>query len=116
MILGAARYPSAGPPFSDPKLQATYDAEWRKLASNVLIPESTAKDLVATVINSALAAGESAIPMIERRVQTAVEAKIPKIEQKVRAAAEGSVKPLLLGAAAVVGLAGISYGIYRAAR
>lgn len=110
--LTAPRYGPFGPPFSDPKLQATYDAEWRKLASSILITEGVARDLVATVINSALAAGESSIPKIERKVKMAVREEIPMIESEVRT----TVKGILIGAGAVVGLVGVGYGIYRAAR
>jgi len=109
--LGAPRYGPFGPPFSDPKLQATYDAEWRKLSSSILITDGVARDLVATVINSALAAGESSVPKIERRVKVAVREEIPTIEAEV----ESTVKGILIGAGAVVALLGVGYGIYKAA-
>lgn len=84
----ARRY---GPPFADKKLQATYEAEARKLASDILIPEGTARNLVASVINSTLAAVDARLPDIERRVReeatAAVMAEIPTIERQVRAAA-----------------------------
>lgn len=63
------RYGPYGPPFADPELQATFLDEVKKLASNALITESTAKDLIASVMNSALAAGKSAVPEIRAEVE-----------------------------------------------
>jgi hypothetical protein len=75
---------SYGPPFADPTLQAAYVAEWKKLAdSSVFITESTARSLVASVMNSALAAADSAVPRIKSEVEKAVRGQIPVIEREV---------------------------------
>lgn len=63
-----------GPPFANPELQAFYEAEWRRLAnSSVLVTEDTAKSLVSSIINTALAAGESVIPQIRAEVEKEAE-------------------------------------------
>ena len=79
------RYGPFGPPFKDAELQRTYNAEWRKLsASSIAITDATARSLVATVINSALAAGEASIPKIKNEVRREVLRQIPRIKREVR--------------------------------
>ncbi len=98
---GAATYGPYGPPFHDPVLQATYDVQVEKLASNPLISTGIAQDLVGTVINSALAAGDAMVPGITAKVKAAVQSEIPTIEKKAGGAAAGAVTWLLIGFGAV---------------
>lgn len=112
--LGAAQYGPFGPPFKDPRLQASYEAEWRKLSgSSVLITDGTARDLVATVINAALAAGESSIPAIETKVKAAVLETLPEVLTKVKTgagtAAGTAVKNIIFGAVSMIGLLGVTF-------
>lgn len=82
------RYGPYGPPYADRKLQDTYEAEWRALAkSSTFITEGTAKDIVASVINSVLAAADSATPNIRAQVEAAAKrAAYPAAEAGARAA------------------------------
>jgi len=115
--LGAAQYGPYGPPYADAKLQATYDTEWRKLSgSSAFITESTAQSLIASVINSGLAAGESATPGIEAKVRAAAGAAAAKAAKP--AAAEGAtlaVKPMIVGVAVLGVLAAgtAAWALYR---
>ena len=102
--LGRAGY--YGPPFQDRSLQRTYIDESNKLASeSYAITKGTARKLVAAVINSALAAGEAAIPMIEARVR-----------REAKKAAKGGVGELFLGGIAVVALGLSVWGVMRAGK
>lgn len=85
------RYGPFGPPFADPELQATFLAEVKDLASSALITESTAKQLVATVMNTALAAGISATPAIRAEVQKVAQAAA------AQGARDATIKVLLGG-------------------
>ena len=95
-----------GPPFQDRSLQRTYLDESSKLAKeSYAITIGTARKLVATVINSALAAGEAAIPMIEARVR-----------REATKAAKGGVGELFLGGVAFVALGLSVWGVMRAGK
>lgn len=107
---GVAQYGPFGPPFGDPRLQASYEAQWRKLsASSMFITDGTARDLVATVMNAAMAAGEASIPKIEAKVKAAVLATIPKIRTEVESGAGSAVKSIIFGAVSLIGLLGITF-------
>ena len=99
-----------GPPFQDRALQRTYIVESQKLAeSSAVITLGTARELVATVINSALAAAESATPEIERRVRAVAEVAAKR-------GAKGGVSELFLGGIAVVALGLSVWGVMRAGK
>ena len=95
------RYGPYGPPFSDPELQATYLAEVKDLASSALITESVAKQLVASVMNSALAAGKSAIPEITAEVKRVA----------AKAATTAAHKGAALGVGEVLGYSALFAGL-----
>ena len=118
IALGQARYGPYGPPFADARLQATFDAEARSLASeSAFITEGTARKLLATVINSALAAGDSKIPEIEARVRAAAAiAARSAAEPAAATAARVPVAALLLGAFTLVLGAGVAVVTVRAVR
>lgn len=89
-FLGQAR--KHGPPFQDPALQKAYIEESNKLADDVFITAGTARNLVATVINSTINAIDARIPLIRSEVRQEVLAQIPTIEARVRAEAIKAVE------------------------
>lgn len=100
-------YGPYGPPFADISLQQTFTDQTKRLAnSSAVITTDVARELVATVINSALAAGDASIPKIEARVRLAAGA----------AARDSVIK--LLGHIAFFGLTGgaLVYGLRGLAR
>jgi len=113
------RYGPYGPPFTDPELQATYVAEVKNLASNALITTSTAGQIVATVMNSALAAGEAAIPAITAAVRKAAGTAAAKTASKAAytaahdGAALGAAEALLYGTLLVGLLGDVTWALTR---
>jgi hypothetical protein len=112
---------SYGPPFADPKVQAEYDAQVKKLSSNIAITQGLAKDLVGAVVNATMAAADAKTPEIEAKVRQAVMDQVPEIESRVKRAVmaevptiEGKVRStvlwLLFGVTAV---GAFGYGAYR---
>jgi len=113
VIFGAAcpagRATTFGPPFADPCVQATYEAQVKKLSSSLVITEDTAKSVVAGVINSALSAGESAVPKIEARVREVAAAA-------AGTSARNAVSKLLLGTFGAVLLGAATWGVVTTVR